>query len=304
MAARSYAEACAKLAESQALNARVGTLLELGSCYEKNGQTASAWAQFREAAQVAARASDSREKVARRHAADLEVSLPKLAIGLAPRADVPGLEVKRDGELMGSATLGVDVPIDPGPHTVTARAPGKIAWTATVEIAAGAGSKTVTVPVLEPFPGPAGAGPAPADPSNGVPGTEDDKVTRDEPRSLSKEPTGFRSSQRTIAVVAGGVGIVAIGIGAVFGLNAKSDLDASNADNHCRPDNHCDRTGFDLRGSFKSEALISTIGFVAGGLALAGGVALWLTAPRAGPQVAVAPAVGMRDGGLVIRGLW
>ncbi|MEO8877348.1 MAG: hypothetical protein ABI461_17265, partial [Polyangiaceae bacterium] len=56
MDANDFAAACPKLEESERLAPAVGTLLNLGICYEKSHRTASAWATFKEATS-AARAS-------------------------------------------------------------------------------------------------------------------------------------------------------------------------------------------------------------------------------------------------------
>src|SRR5580698_2670520 len=77
MASGQYAEACPKLAESERLDPAPGTLLNLATCYERNGQVASAWVTYKEAATVARKADQpERAQLARRKAAELE---PKLS---------------------------------------------------------------------------------------------------------------------------------------------------------------------------------------------------------------------------------
>src|SRR5262245_38802765 len=49
------AAGCAKLQASEELEPSVGTLLNLGDCRERLGQTASAWAAFRKAEAIARR---------------------------------------------------------------------------------------------------------------------------------------------------------------------------------------------------------------------------------------------------------
>jgi hypothetical protein len=49
---------CDKLAASEKLESSVGTLLNLGDCKEKLGQTATAWAAFRKAEAMAKRAAN------------------------------------------------------------------------------------------------------------------------------------------------------------------------------------------------------------------------------------------------------
>ncbi|MBK7777474.1 MAG: hypothetical protein IPI43_25675 [Sandaracinaceae bacterium] len=50
-----YDEACPKFEASNRLDVAVGTLLNLGVCWEQGGRLASAWATFLEAAALAAR---------------------------------------------------------------------------------------------------------------------------------------------------------------------------------------------------------------------------------------------------------
>src|SRR5882724_1612678 len=93
------AEACPKLEESQRLEPRSGTLINLASCYEQTGRLASAWSKYVEATTSAKESGNSgREAVARQHAAALAPRLSKLTITVAPTLkNLSGFEVTRDG---------------------------------------------------------------------------------------------------------------------------------------------------------------------------------------------------------------
>ena len=142
MDSRRFAEACPKLARSQELAPSGGTLLNLGDCYEKNGQTASAWVSFRDAAARAATAGQKHAQAAALVRADaLAAKLVHLKLTLAPDARRPGLEIKRDGESVSNAELGIDVPVDPGTHKIEATAPGYVPWTKDVTVSPGRRSR-------------------------------------------------------------------------------------------------------------------------------------------------------------------
>ena len=282
MAAHSYPEACQKFSESLRRDPGIGTMLGLADCFEKNGQTASAWAQFREAASTAARKTDPREKVAREQASRLEPLLSRLLIHVPRASNVSGLQVRRDGVDVGAPLWDTEVPLDPGVHTVSAVAPGKKEWQASITVAAHPGVETVNVPALEaaPLPPPIVAA---TDTTNTIRPTN-------EPIVAAKDPG---RTQRQIALGVAGAGAVGIAIGAIFGFNAQSKNNASNDNGHCDASNACDTTGLGLRSDAKSAATISTIGFVVGGVAVAGGAVLWFTAPKSTTaRVGLVPSVG------------
>jgi hypothetical protein len=273
-----YPEACAKLAESERLDPAPGTLLNLGGCYEKNGQTASAWATFKEA--IAASQVKGRTDwvdLARTRAAALEPTLSRLTIAVASKAD--GLTITRDGANVGSAEWGTPIPVDPGSHAVDAQAPHRKPSHQSVNVPSGGASITVTVAELDPA-DEGGTAPAP-------------------------ETTSDGSTQRTIGLVLGGLGIVGIGVGTAFGVTAMSkENDATQHD--CDATNHCNSQGVQLGKDAQSAATASTIAFAVGGVALAGGVLLYFTAPKgsSAPTVGLSATALPGGGAFGIQGAW
>ena len=120
---KKYAEACPKFAESNRLDRGAGTLIHLADCYEKNKQTASAWATYKEAASAAqALGRADWQKLATQRSNALEPKLAKLTIKVSDPVDK--LEVTKDGAPYAQASWGVALPVDVGSHTVEASAPG------------------------------------------------------------------------------------------------------------------------------------------------------------------------------------
>jgi len=254
-------EACPKLARSHALAPSGGTLLALGECYEKSGKIGSAWLAFREAAMRAAAAGKrDAEAGAIERARKLEPRLPRLTI-VAPNApESPGLEIRRDGVLLKEPELGVAVPVDPGSHDIVASAPKRKTWTVTVT-STEARASTIAVPALRPTEGASGA--------------------EGQPTANGADAPSPGSTQRAVGLVVAGVGVAGLVAGGIFGLMASSTND--DALSHCTTTDpiRCDAEGLSLTDDAKSQALVSTILFVAGGLALGAGGVLFFTAPSA-----------------------
>jgi hypothetical protein len=280
MAAHRYADACPKLEESERLGPSGGTLLNLAECYEHTGQTASSWVAWKDAAARANAAGKTQvEKTALARAAALEPGLARLMVAVAPDSDVPGLVIERDGEALGRAEYGLSIPVDPGRHRVQADAPHKKHWSLEIDVAPKQTDARVTVTLVDDA---IGAAPLSLPPpvEGGALATPPDAEAR-----------GGASVQRSAAWVTLGAGVAGVAVGSVFGLMAKSKNDEALQPQNCQTSTLCTRKGLALTDDAKSAATVSTVAFVAGGVALAAGAVLWLTAPSHG-ALRIAPAVG------------
>jgi hypothetical protein len=281
MAEKHYAEACRKLEESERLDPGGGTLLNLALCHELEGRTATAWSEFHEARAIAVRdVRGDREDQAQRHIDALESRLVRLVIVVPTDARLLELAVRRDGTEIRPAAWGAAVPIDPGQHVVDAEAPGRVPWHISIDVASEGTLQAVQVPVLEPLPAPASPAALPSAPPPPPP------VRR--PAPVLPVPSTPRVHQRPAALVLGGLGAVAVGLGALFGLEARSEW--ANAQPRCQ--GGCDEPGYRSWSDAKTSASLSTIAFSVGGAAIAGGVVLWLTSPLPAASIRVGAAAG------------
>jgi hypothetical protein len=239
-----YGEGCRKLEESQRLDPGGGTLLNLALCHEKEGRTATAWAEFTEALGIA-RKDDRPQRIemAQQHIEALEPTLSRLIVQVPPASDLPDLEIKRDGTAIRRAAWGTAMPVDPGEHILEAYALGKIPWKQSVTVGGKAETKTVAVPPLE-------NAPIVATPSA--------------PSTSGQMPASYVEVRRPInpaTWVAYGLGAVGVGVGAYFGLRAMNEQET--ADENC-PQDFCNRTGSSANANAIKAANISTVGFGVG----------------------------------------
>jgi len=264
LAAGDVAQACLLLAESQRLDPGGGTLLNLAVCHERQGKLATAWVEYHDALSVALRdGRGDRHSLAAQQITVLEPRLPYLLVTLP--TDAPeGTVVTVDGSPLSRLALGAPLPIDPGSHVVAATAPGYVPWTLQLSAVAEAQHASVTVPAFVPL---VSASTAPP---------------RDGPRWHTPA-----------AAVAGGLGLVGVGVGAAFGVAAISDWSAAKPG--C-PNGKCTSAAYPSWTAAHSAGVVSTASFVAGGALLATGAVLWFTRPKA-------PAtVGIRGDGVVVVG--
>ncbi|MCB9659904.1 MAG: tetratricopeptide repeat protein [Sandaracinaceae bacterium] len=211
-----YEEACPKFEASNRLDVAVGTLLNLGVCWEQAGRHASAWATFLEAAALAGRSgSPEREQLARQRAAELEPRL--IRVRVVVERPVRGMVVNVGGRPFDDVMWSVAIPIDAGEWPVQASAPGHIPWEGSV-VATGEGSVVeLRVPALE-------LAPVVEEPERPLTQVPVVPVTPPEPVN------GLRVAGWATAAI----GVATLGAGLGLGINAKNLWDG--ADCRERPD--------------------------------------------------------------------
>jgi hypothetical protein len=282
-----YAGACSKFAASLALRPKLGTRLNLGDCSEHLGRTATARAHFLEAAAMARQEGDaSRAEYAAGRADALAGRIPHLVLRGVPSSRDARLRI--DGVVTPAGEGQIDVSLDPGDHELFLEVPGHDTWSRKVHLDEKAQPLVLDVPPLA----------APLAES-----------TRQPPpiASDTRAPAPRTPSQRVAALTAAGAGVVGLGIGTLFGLEASSQW--SDAKRNCPHLPACTPKGVQETSDANQSALVSTVSFGIGFAAVAAGAALWWTAPAtdkapASPPPAAAPYVGTHEAGVLLQGVF
>ena len=116
------------------------------------------------------------------------------------------------------------------------------------------------------------------------------------------------STVRVLGLVSGGAGIVGLGVGVVFGALAASASSQQQSD--CASPTSCPNHAQALseRSTFTTDIPVEVAGFVAGGVLLGAGVAMFVAGGKkpdsqgTGTGFVILPAISPGGAGLVLQG--
>ena len=274
-----FTSACPKFADSFALDPAPGTLVNLGDCEVRIGKLTAAIEHYKLAVAGFPKGDKRRDLVAQKATA-VEPKLAHLTIKLAPTVPETA-RITRAGAPFDRKESGVAVTMDPGSVSIVVTAPDR--QDATYPITLGEGeSKEATVDVGAPVEKKAVATPA----SN-----------KAAPASTPASAPPSGNGMKTAGYVAGGIGLVSLGVGTVTGIMAMGK--ANDVKQHCDTQTYaCDSTGVEAAHAGNTLAPVSTVTLIAGAVLVAGGVTLVvISGKKKEPQVSFVPAFGPSGGG-------
>jgi hypothetical protein len=206
--------------------------------------------------------------------AEVDRAVPRIVFQVKDGAgnDVSAVKLTVDGQPREERP-GAAISLDPGQHDFTFEGPGMPVVQKTLVLVEGVKDRSETV-----------------------------VLGRAAPATVSVEPREAASSrgvgtQRTLGLIVSGAGIVGLAVGTVFGVRASSSWSAAQRDQSPSE-----------QQSASNSATVSTIAFVAGGVAVAAGAVLWFTAPSSATvpsssaSVGLAPSFSPGGGGVALRG--
>lgn len=281
--ARDKGDTKGALEKFKAANALAGTpitALELGRTYALVGQPVEALETWLSVARMKVDAKESdNAKSARTEAATLAEQIgpkvPALVVKIdgLPAGVTPTVTV--DGAALPVETLGLPRKLNPGEHTVVARADGVAEETRTATLKEGA-TETVAITFVR-------GSTAPVVP----PVVPPPRVEKPAPSPVAPSET-TRTKTNPLVYVGFGVGAVGVALGAVGGVVAFSEK--SKLTPLCEG-LVCETSARKIVSSGRTWATVSTIGFIVGGVGVAAGVVGLLTPSK---EIVLAPGVKAR----------
>lgn len=266
LAKKKYAEACAAFEKSNALQAEIGTKLNIGKCYEEWGKLATALKWYRDAEKQAADSKDNRLAKIKEHAQAVDDDTPRLTLKAPKDADMDAANVLLDGAK--PKAFGEAFEIDPGQHVVEFTTEGGDRKKKVVPVERG-GTSEVKLDLPKQKPKQA------KDPA---PPVEEPHVVTGKKKVKHVADPGQHA--RIASYVIGGVGVAAMLSAGYLTIDAHADYQKA-LDDHCMGmTNACDAAGLSTTHHARSQANVATIVGVGGLLAAGGAVTLYILTPK------------------------
>jgi hypothetical protein len=236
---------------------------------------------------------------------EVNLALPTIIFDAKDEAgnDLSAVKVTMDREVLADRLDGIAIAVDPGAHTFIFETAGRPTVKKQFVIRQSQKNRSELITFVASAPRSASATPAATDRARSAESHLSASPAASSGRSLPlAEAASPSSARKTVTIVAATLGVVGIGLGAVFGWQALSKRD--DAQKIC-PTVCADEDGVRMWQDARRAGNISTGAFIAGGVGLAGAALLWLTAS---PERPVAPSAGVDVGPgqvtMALRGRW
>jgi len=273
-----FADACVEFEHSNKLDPANGTAFNIAQCSEKIGKLARALELYRDLA--AKDTNAERKKQSSDAIVKLEPRVPHLLVKVAapPANFTMTIQVINSGLAPKALEANKPIEIDFGEYAIVAKAPGSPEWTQNVRIDTEGKTTTLDAPfgpkasVVDPKTTTTTTTPKT---TAEVPITKDPDVEKD-------DPSPPKSNRKLFGIIGMGVGGAALIGGVIFGAQASSKWkEAKDVCGGTTCTNQADlMMANDLGDKARSKATLSTVFVIAGTAIAAGGVVLFVTAPK------------------------
>lgn len=248
-------EACAAFFASKELVMKAVTMINLAQCDEKLGKTASALGAFTKGLSLAREEKNQeRVEIATDGIARLEPKV--IRVSFTVPTENGDVTLQLDGEDLPLSVAKSPTPIDPGQHSVVAKAPGRVDWSGGFTVAPTDKVLTIPVPVLE-----------------AVQTVKPDETPPDKPppnRVRKKKPASYVSGWAVLGFAGGGLSLLTGIITGAASLGMSEKLKEECTNQTCDADHEGDlSTALALANTSNVLLPLGAVGIALGGVAFA-----------------------------------